>query len=80
MTQDLFISQAETGNEAEFVPLSETVQVVSDILEGRYDAYSADDFRFIGSIKNLKKVPGSAMIAPPAKKEPAAEVSNLPSN
>lgn len=54
MTQDLFVSQIETGHAADFVPLAETVQVVNDILAGKYDQYDPDDLRYIGSIKNLK--------------------------
>ena len=61
MTQDLFISQAETGATAEFVSLEETVTVVNEIMEGRYDNYEADDFRYIGSISNLKKKPESSV-------------------
>ncbi|PIT98094.1 MAG: F0F1 ATP synthase subunit beta [Candidatus Andersenbacteria bacterium CG10_big_fil_rev_8_21_14_0_10_54_11] len=55
MTQDLFVSQAETGHEAAFVPLKETVRVVADILAGKYDQYDPDDLRYIGSIENIKQ-------------------------
>ena len=55
VSQDLFISEAETGHAASSVPLSETVQVITDILEGKYDSFDPDDLRYIGSIEGLKK-------------------------
>lgn len=55
VTQDLFISQAETGHQAEIVPFSETVDTMQAILEGAYDSVNPDDLMYIGSIKNLKK-------------------------
>jgi len=55
ISQDLFISEAETGHAASFVPLSETIQVIDDILEGKFDNVAPDDLRFIGSIENYKQ-------------------------
>ncbi len=54
MTQDLFISEAEMGHTAEFVPRLETVETVRDILDGVYDHVEPDDFKYIGSVKKLK--------------------------
>lgn len=53
MTQDLFVSQAELGHTAEFVPREETVQTVRDILAGVYDEIDPEKLLYIGSITKL---------------------------
>ncbi len=55
MTQDLFVSEEETGHAAAFVTLKETVQIVKDILSGKYDELDPEDLRFLGSIRNLEE-------------------------
>lgn len=54
MTQDLFVSEAELGHKAEFVPREETVKTVAEILSGVYDAVEPEKLLYIGSIKKLK--------------------------
>lgn len=53
MTQDLFVSEAELGHKAEFVPRAETVATVQAILDGKWDEIDPEAFLFIGSVKKL---------------------------
>lgn len=53
MTQDLFVSEAELGHKAEFVPRAETVATVRDILDGKYDELEPERLLYIGSIRKL---------------------------
>lgn len=55
MTQDLFVSLEDTGAVAEFVEMTETVQVVKEILAGKYDQLESEDLRYVGSIGNLEQ-------------------------
>ena len=53
MTQNFFVTEAQTGEKGAYVPLSETVKDVSNILGGKYDDVPPDTFSNIGSLKDL---------------------------
>ncbi len=51
MTQSFFVTETQTGKKGRRVKLSDTVQDVIEILEGKYDDYPPETFLYIGSIK-----------------------------
>lgn len=55
MTQTFFVVESQTGRPGAFVPVEETVADVRDILDGKYDDRDADDFLFLGSLKQHSK-------------------------
>ena len=56
MTQPFFVAETQTGRKGEYVPLSDTVRDVGDILSGKYDALEPDKLLFVGTIKNGSKI------------------------
>ena len=53
MTQGFFVAAAQRGEKGVFVQLKDTVKDAKDILSGRYDKVSEDQFLYIGSCKDL---------------------------
>ena len=51
MTQDFTVTELQTGKKGKRVSLSDTVEDMGHILEGKYDDYPSDTFLFIGSIR-----------------------------
>lgn len=54
MTQDLFLTEEETGHPSVYEPLATTIKVVSDILKSTYRGIAPEQFRFITSTADLK--------------------------
>ncbi len=55
MTQDLFVGSTISESVREFIGREETVDAISDIIDGKYDELQPDQLLYIGSIKNLGK-------------------------
>lgn len=55
MTQNFFVTEAQTGRKGSYVSVEDTVNDVKDILEGKYDNVSEDKFLFIGSTSDINK-------------------------
>ncbi len=55
MTQNFFVTAAQTGSEGDYVSMDTTITDVKDILEGQYDDISADKFLYIGGTSDLDK-------------------------
>jgi F-type H+/Na+-transporting ATPase subunit beta len=53
MTQPFFVAEGQKGRGGVYVPISTTVADVQALLEGKYDHISAEQFLFIGSLKEL---------------------------
>lgn len=53
MTQSFFTAEAQTGRKGVYVPVEQTVQDVSDLIEGKYDEIPDERFLFIGDCKDL---------------------------
>jgi len=56
MTQSFFVAEAQTGRPGKYVPIDETVTVVRNIMDGKYDEISEDKFMFIGGEEDLHNV------------------------
>ena len=54
MTQNFFVMESQTGRKGDYVALNQTVADVAAIISGEYDSYGAEDFLFIGSLKDIK--------------------------
>ncbi len=54
MTQSFFVVQAQTGQPGTNVTVEEVVKDVSDIIDGKYDAFDPNKFLFIGKIDPTK--------------------------
>jgi F-type H+-transporting ATPase subunit beta len=54
MTQNFFVTEAQTGRKGEYVSVEDTVNDVKDIIDGKYDDISEDKFMFIGSASGLR--------------------------
>ncbi|HSW47684.1 MAG TPA: F0F1 ATP synthase subunit beta [Candidatus Saccharimonadales bacterium] len=54
MTQSFFVVEEQTGKKGVFVPLSETVADVAEILEGKLDSIDPNKVKNIGSLKELQ--------------------------
>ena len=55
MTQNLYVVEEQSNVGGQFVPLKTTLEDVSEILQGKCDSIPEDKFRYIGSIKEIKK-------------------------
>jgi len=55
MTQPFFVAENQTGRKGEYVPLTQTVIDVKDILQGKYMDKKPEDFLFMGGINGFKK-------------------------
>ncbi len=53
MSQDLLAAQADPDAKVDNIPRMETIDTISDILDGKYDQVAPEKFLFIGSVKNL---------------------------
>lgn len=54
MTQNFFVTEAQTGKKGSYVELSQTVKDIKDIVEGKFDAVEPEKLMFIGSISEAK--------------------------
>ncbi len=54
MTQRFFVAEAQKGEKGKFVPVTQTVNDVGDIIAGKYDAIPDERFMFIGSATEIK--------------------------
>lgn len=54
MTQNFFVTEAQTGRKGTYVSVEDTVNDVKDIIDGKYDSISDDKFLFIGKIEDIK--------------------------
>jgi len=50
MTQNFFVTSVQTGKEGSYVKLADTVEDVLDIVEGKYDKNSPDEFLYKGKL------------------------------
>ena len=55
LSQPNFVAEQFTGRPGKYVKLADTVRSFREILDGKHDAQSEDDFYMIGSIEDLKK-------------------------
>lgn len=55
MTQNFFVTEPQTGKKGHYVHLSDTVEDIINILDGKYDDVPPDTFLYIGSIKDLTR-------------------------
>ena len=55
MTQNFFVAANQTGRPGVYVETSDTVAVVKDIIDGKYDEVSEDKFLFIGGAADIKR-------------------------
>jgi F-type H+-transporting ATPase subunit beta len=53
MTQNFFVTEAQTGRKGQYVPLSDTVADVQAILSGKFDNLDPNKFKNLGSLKDL---------------------------
>lgn len=51
MTQPMFVAESYVGKKGEYVPLSDTLDGVESIIDGKVDDRSEDDFYMIGKIE-----------------------------
>jgi F-type H+-transporting ATPase subunit beta len=54
MTQNFFVTEAQTGRKGVYVSVDDTVNDVKDIIDGKYDSISEDKFLFIGKVSDIK--------------------------
>src|SRR5579885_3452223 len=54
MTQNFFVTQAQTGRKGVFMPLAQTIADVAAILEGKYDSIDPNLCKNIGSMQELQ--------------------------
>ncbi len=55
LTQPMFVAEIFTGNPGKYVSIQDTVKGFKEIIEGRHDKTSEQDFYMIGSISDLSK-------------------------
>jgi len=55
LSQPNFVAEQYTGIPGEYVPVEETVQGFSEIMEGRHDGVPEQAFHMVGSIENVLK-------------------------
>ncbi len=53
MTQNFYVTKAQTGKEGQYIPVAQTVDDVKQILSGRFDDFPAETFLYIGGVKDL---------------------------
>lgn len=53
MTQNFFVTAAQTGREGDFVAVKDTVKDVKDILTGKFDNRPSESLLYVGSLKGL---------------------------
>ena len=55
LSQPFFVAETFTGRGGEYVKLSDTVRGFKEILDGKHDACSEDDFYMVGGIEDIYK-------------------------
>ncbi|NTU73027.1 F0F1 ATP synthase subunit beta [Candidatus Roizmanbacteria bacterium] len=55
MTQNFSVTEAQTGRKGRYVPVKETVDDVTGILDGKYDEFDPDQFLYVDSLTSLRK-------------------------
>src|SRR3990170_4117082 len=55
LTHPMFVASAFTGREGKYIPIEETVRGFAEILEGKHDEKSEQDFYMIGTIDEASK-------------------------
>ena len=55
LTQPMFVAESFTGREGKYVSVEETVAGFSEILEGKYDEVSEQNFYMVGAINEVVK-------------------------
>jgi len=55
LTQNLYVVEEQANIPGQFVPIKTMLEDVRSILDGKYDAIPDDKFRYIGSVKEIKK-------------------------
>lgn len=53
MTQSFYVTEEQTAREGKYVPLSETIQDVRGIIDGKHDNIDPEQLMFVGSIKEI---------------------------
>jgi F-type H+-transporting ATPase subunit beta len=56
MTQSFFVAEAQKGQKGQFVPVETAIADTKNIIEGKYDSLSEENFLFIGGIKDSRSV------------------------
>lgn len=54
LTQPFFVGEAFTGRKGKYVSLKDTVKLFKEVLEGKHDIRSEQDFYMIGGLEDLK--------------------------
>jgi len=54
MTQNFFVTEAQTGRKGVYVSVEDAINDVRDILDGKFDNLSEDKFLFIGNTSDIK--------------------------
>ena len=54
MTQAFFVAAMQTGRPGQFVPVTDTVTDVANIMEGKFDSVPEEKFLYIGSAREIK--------------------------
>jgi len=55
LSQPFFVAEVFTGRPGKYVKLADTVRAFKEILDGKHDDKSEDDFYMIGGIEDLVK-------------------------
>ncbi|PKL72477.1 F0F1 ATP synthase subunit beta [Candidatus Kuenenbacteria bacterium HGW-Kuenenbacteria-1] len=55
LSQPFFVAEVFTGTPGKYVPIKETIQSFKEILKGKYDSISEQEFYMKGSIKEVNK-------------------------
>jgi F-type H+-transporting ATPase subunit beta len=55
LSQPFFVAEAFTGRPGKYVKLTDTVRSFKEILDGKHDGKSEDDFYMIGGIEEMVK-------------------------
>ncbi|MAF81075.1 F0F1 ATP synthase subunit beta [bacterium] len=64
MTQDLFLTEDETGHPSVYEPRANTIAVIKDILDGQFSDVDPEKFRFIVDGQKLKSAPVENVTSP----------------
>jgi F-type H+-transporting ATPase subunit beta len=55
LTQNLYVVEGQSNVQGQYIPLQTTLEDIRAILDGKYDSIPEDKFRYIGSVKEIKK-------------------------
>lgn len=56
MTQQFFVTEAQRDKKGDFVSLKTAIEDINGIIDGKFDHIPEEEFRFIGSIGDIKNV------------------------